>query len=90
MTVQQPGSGQLLHGVLEAVARREVLGRVGQLAHQLVEGQLDRVQIDVAVDDSSLHRIGVQADGSRGRSAWHVLGHWRILSLLGSPDAGAR
>jgi hypothetical protein len=66
MAMQQASPGKLLDGDLDAVARGEVVGRVGQIADQLVDRELDGVKVDDFLDQARWRSSG---SASQARSA---------------------
>ena len=55
MAMQPASAGELLDSDLDAVARGEVVGPVGQLADELGERELDGMQIDHLLDHGPLY-----------------------------------
>jgi hypothetical protein len=81
VALEQPGAGEVAHGPFDRVARSEVLAVAVELAQQLVEADLGRVQGQHALQDGRLDRR-VFAGGAAN---WIPLVHSAYIS---EPRAG--
>jgi hypothetical protein len=57
LAVHEASASEMLNSYLDPVARGEVVRRVGQLADQFTERELDRMQVNEALDGGSLQII---------------------------------